>query len=122
MSVRILSFLWREIEKPRIYEMVITQDGLSLEGNEKLGAHIEDILHYVERKAPELAIDGENVEIFIKNGSKVIAIKRMGGLGVAVVSSTIEDAQKALKDVKSRVNELLNDKYEKRMEEFRDTT
>ena len=121
MPVRILSFLWGR-EKPEIYEMVITQDGLSLEGNERLGAHIEDVLSYIEKKTEELGINGAELEIFIKNGSKVIAIKRMEGLGVAVVSSTLEDAQKALKDVETRVDELLVDRYEERMKEFRKST
>ncbi|WP_297462242.1 hypothetical protein [Thermococcus sp.] len=118
MPVRILSFIWGR-GKPKIYEIVITQDGLSLEGNERLGAHIEDVLSYVERKTGELGINGDELEIFIKNGTKVIAIKRIGGLGVAVVSSTLEDAQRALKDVETRVNELLLDRYEERMKEFR---
>jgi len=118
MAVKILSFLWRT-GKPELYEMVITQDGLSLEGNEKLGAHIEDILHYVEKKSEELGISSGTLEIFIQNGNKVIGIKRMDGLGVAVVSPTIEEAQRALKDVEGRVNELLADRYEKRMKEFR---
>ena len=116
MPIRLLSFLWRE--KPEIYEMVITQDGLSLEGNERLGAHIEDVLHYIEKKAGELGLEG-NVEVFIRNGKKVIAIKRIGGLGVAVVSPSLEEAEKALKDVESRANELLSDRYEEAMEEYR---
>ena len=118
MPVKILSFLWGR-EKPEIYEMVITQDGLSLEGNENLGAHIEDILYYVEKKAPELGVEKDELEIFIKNGKKVIAIRRMGGLGVAVVSSSIEGAIEALKDIEGRVEELLRDKYAERMKEFR---
>ncbi|WP_297520089.1 hypothetical protein [Thermococcus sp.] len=120
MPARVLSFLWGR-EKPNIYEMVITQDGLSLEGNEKLGAHIEDILKYVEKKAEDLGLEERNIEIYIKNGSKTIAIKRMGGLGVAVVSSTIEEAQRALRDVEGRVDELLADRYEESMREFRKT-
>jgi len=119
MPVRLLSFLWGG--KHEIYEMVITQDGLSLEGNERLGAHIEDVLHYVEKKAVELGLEGD-VEVFIRNGKKVIAIKRIGGLGVAVVSPTIEEAERALKDVESRANELLTDRYEEAMEEYRRST
>jgi len=117
MPVRILSFLWG-FEKPRIYEMVITQDGLSLEGNERLGAHIEDILHYVEKKSSELGMEADNIEIFIRNGKKVIAVKRVGGLGVAVVSSSLEEAQKALKDVEKRANELLKDNYAESIREI----
>ncbi|WP_297535071.1 hypothetical protein [Thermococcus sp.] len=117
MGVRILSFLWGK-SKPEVYEMVITQDGLSLEGNERLGAHIEDILHYVEKKADDLGLEGQ-IEIYIKNTSKVIAIKRIGGLGVAVVSSNLTDAVKALEDVETRANELLSDRYLEAIEEYR---
>ena len=118
MPIKLLSFLWGTKERPEIYEMVITQDGLSLEGNERLGAHIEDILHYVEKKAEELGVEGD-IEVFIRNGKKVIAIKRIGGLGVAVVSSSLEKAERALKDVEERANELLTDQYEEAMAEYR---
>ena len=120
MPVRILSFLWGR-EKPDIYEMVITQDGLSLEGNEKLGAHIEDILHYVEKKAKEIDIEEGKLEIFIRSEDKVIAIKRLEGLGVAVVASSLEEADKALHSVEERAEELLRDQYEESIMEFRKT-
>jgi hypothetical protein len=116
LPVKLLSFLWGD--RAKIYEMVITQDGLSLEGNERLGAAVEDVLHYIEKKAEELGLAGD-VEVFVRNGKKVVAMKRMGGLGVAVVSSTIEDAEKALRDVEDRASELLSDRYEEAMKEYR---
>ncbi|AFL94296.1 hypothetical protein CL1_0081 [Thermococcus cleftensis] len=116
--MKLIQLLWGR-EKPGIYEMVITQDGLSLEGNEKLGAHIEDILHYVEKKAEEIGLERDKIEVFIRNGNKTIAIKRIGGLGVAVVSSTIEEAARALKDVESRANDFLEDRYVEAIEEYR---
>ncbi|WP_456367716.1 hypothetical protein [Thermococcus sp.] len=119
MSVKILPFLWGR-RKPEMYEMVITQDGLSLEGNERLGAHIEDVLSYVERKSEELRINKHELEIYIKDDHRVIAIRRIGGLGVAVVSSTLEDAIKALKDIEGRVDELLFDKYEETLKKFQE--
>jgi len=119
MPVKILSFLWKA--KPEVYEMVITQDGLSLEGNERLGACAEDIIHYVEKKAGELGLEGD-FEIFIRNGKKVIALRRISGLGVAVVAPDIEEAERALHDVRKRAEELLEDRYEKTMEKYRTST
>ena len=116
MPVKFLPFLKKG--KPSIYELAITQDGLSLEGSEKLGAHIEDILHYVEKKSGDLELDPERIEIFIKSGSRVIGIKRTDDLGVAVVTSSLEEAVKALKDVDKRTSELLRDQYSETFDEY----
>jgi len=116
MPVKFLPFLKKG--KPSIYELAITQDGLSLEGSEKLGAHIEDILHYVEKKAEDLELDVDQIEIFIKSGSKVIGIKRANDLGVAVVSSSLDEAIKALKDIDKRTSELLRDQYSETFDEY----
>jgi len=115
--LRLFNFSSKRSE-PEVYEVVITHEGFSLEGSEELGAYVEDVLRCLEKKADYLGITGEFV-VFIRGRERTLGIKRVDDVGIGVISTDIESTERALESIEKKVMELLEDRYEELMKEYR---